>query len=61
MKIITSKCSSPLSDTDYDWIAYTEEEAGWAGFGATEIDAIIDLLDRASDDCGFSEIDVLTA
>ena len=51
MRIKTYNLCPPIPDRRHDWIAYDDEnysgeELDIVGYGATEIDAIRDLLDN---------------
>jgi hypothetical protein len=48
MSIVTSHVFPPIPDRSCDWCAYREgqEEAGHYGWGATEAEAIADLIDN---------------
>ena len=50
-KIITDHIRPPIPTTAFDWVAYREgeEENGGYGYGATEQEAIADLLDNEDD------------
>lgn len=48
MKIITTYVHPPLPVRTSDWSAhYDGDEEGHVGWGATEADAVADLLDKA--------------
>lgn len=51
-KIITSNTCPPIPIREFDWMAYRDgdEEFGPRGFGATEQEAIDDLLTYFPDD-----------
>jgi hypothetical protein len=44
--LVTSCICQPIPDRSYDWCAYPEgeEEAGNYGYGATEVEAVLDYL-----------------
>lgn len=51
MKIVTSYCRAPIPDRSFDWLAVDDDTYGGEpsdpiGFGATEREAIADLLTR---------------
>lgn len=48
MKIITSNIYPPIPDRSHDWGAYYDgnEEDGFKGYGATEAEAIRDLVEN---------------
>lgn len=52
MKIITSNIYPPIPDRSHDWGAYYDgkEEDGYKGFGATEAEAIRDLVENYETD-----------
>lgn len=52
-KIVTSRINPPIPIRDHDWCAYFDgdEESGCYGYGATEQEAIADLLENWSDPC----------
>lgn len=41
--IITNNIYPPIPIRQFDWVAYRDPE-GWCGYGATEAEAIADLL-----------------
>lgn len=45
-RIVTGNIYPPIPDSRFDWCAYRdgEEEKGGYGYGATEAEAIADLL-----------------
>lgn len=47
MKIITHYICPPIPVRCADWVAYIDPEDGIAGHGATELDALDDLLWQA--------------
>lgn len=51
MKIVTSFIFPPIPDRRFDWCAWTDEvgEEGPRGFGATEAEAIADLMIELED------------
>jgi hypothetical protein len=51
-KIVTHYVCPPIPIRTHDWVAYRdgEEEAGGYGYGATEEEAIKDLLDNEEED-----------
>ena len=48
LKIVTYNVAPPIPCREYDWCAYRDgtEEDGIIGWGKTEVDAVIDLIQK---------------
>lgn len=48
MPIITENIHPPIPSRNHDWQAYVDPESGPFGYGATEQEAIADLMEQAA-------------